>query len=58
MEVKLTPEERDELVHIIERYRSELRVEVRRTGSSRLKDNLKREYEVVNDVMGRLETQQ
>lgn len=54
MELTVTTEERDELIHIISRYQNELRIEVRRTDNRKLKNELKTEQEIVDRVLGRI----
>lgn len=54
MEIKLSPEERDLLVRLIDRAIGEMRSEVRRTSSPQMHDDIKRDAERLKELLDRL----
>ncbi|MBK8045829.1 MAG: hypothetical protein IPK16_01030 [Anaerolineales bacterium] len=54
MQLELSPEERDELIQVLEAYLSDLRMEIVDTDSRTYKDGLKHEKSVLAELLARL----
>ena len=52
--LELSNEEREKLVHVLESYLSNLRMEIADTDSSFFKEDLKAEKELLNNILGKL----
>lgn len=57
-QLELTKEEAEVLEHVLNGFRSELRMEIAGTDSGFYRRNLKREREIIDQILGKLKVEQ